>query len=77
MGVWMCCCVCPQVTPNEIYLVVNAGCREKDLAHIGAHLKAAQVGQREAAGGGGGVLELQGQAVTWLQQRIGHSVTRL
>lgn len=23
---------------DEIYLVVNAGCREKDLAHIGKHL---------------------------------------
>lgn len=34
----------PQVTSDHIYIVVNAGCREKDLAHIGAHLKAAQVG---------------------------------
>ena len=27
-----------QVADDEIYLVVNAGCREKDLAHIGKHL---------------------------------------
>ena len=28
-----------QVSPTEVYLVVNAGCREKDLAHIGKHLE--------------------------------------
>jgi hypothetical protein len=38
-----CLPVLPQVTPNEIYLVVNAGCREKDLEHIGKHLQAAKV----------------------------------
>lgn len=27
-----------QVGDEEIYLVVNAGCREKDLAHIKKHL---------------------------------------
>ena len=27
-----------QVADDEIYLVVNAGCREKDLAHVGKHL---------------------------------------
>lgn len=27
-----------KVADDEIYLVVNAGCREKDLAHIGKHL---------------------------------------
>ena len=27
-----------QVADDEIYLVVNAGCREKDLAHIQKHL---------------------------------------
>ena len=33
------CRVCAaQVSPTEVYLVVNAGCREKDLAHIGKHL---------------------------------------
>jgi glycine cleavage system aminomethyltransferase T len=31
------------VTPHEIYLVVNAGCRDKDLEHIGKHLQAAKV----------------------------------
>lgn len=28
-----------QVTDDHIYLVVNAGCRDKDLAHLGKHLK--------------------------------------
>ncbi len=36
----------PQVTPTEVYLVVNAGCREKDLAHIGAHLAKAKARAR-------------------------------
>lgn len=27
------------MTDDHIYLVVNAGCREKDLAHLGKHLK--------------------------------------
>jgi len=34
--------VITKVTDNEIYLVVNAGCRDKDLAHIGKHLEAAK-----------------------------------
>jgi aminomethyltransferase len=33
----------PQVNGEELYIVVNAGCREKDLDHIGKHLKAFQV----------------------------------
>lgn len=32
--------VITKVSKDEIYLVVNAGCREKDLAHIGKHLDA-------------------------------------
>jgi aminomethyltransferase len=31
------------VSPTELYVVVNAGCRDKDLAHIGKHLEAAKV----------------------------------
>lgn len=31
--------VVTKVTDDHIYLVVNAGCRDKDLAHIGAHLE--------------------------------------
>lgn len=27
-----------QVTDDEVYLVVNAGCSEKDLLHINKHL---------------------------------------
>ena len=33
-----------QVADDEIYLVVNAGCREKDLAHINKHLEKFKVG---------------------------------
>ena len=29
---------CLQVTAEELYMVVNAGCREKDLAHLNKHL---------------------------------------
>lgn len=32
--------VVTKVTDSHIYLVVNAGCRDKDLAHIGAHMEA-------------------------------------
>ena len=32
-----------QVADDEIYLVVNAGCREKDLAHINKYLEKVQV----------------------------------
>ena len=32
-----------QVADDEIYLVVNAGCREKDLNHIGKYLEKFQV----------------------------------
>ncbi len=38
-----CCLVFFQVKDDEIYLVVNAGCRDKDLAHLGKHLEAAKV----------------------------------
>jgi hypothetical protein len=37
------------VTPHEVYLVVNAGCRDKDLEHIGKHLAAAKVGTQASA----------------------------
>lgn len=36
--------VVTKVTDSELYIVVNAGCREKDLAHIGKHLDAWKVG---------------------------------
>uniref|UniRef100_A0A0E0KVG4 Aminomethyltransferase, mitochondrial n=1 Tax=Oryza punctata TaxID=4537 RepID=A0A0E0KVG4_ORYPU len=32
--------VVTKVTDQHIYLVVNAGCRDKDLAHIGEHMEA-------------------------------------
>ncbi len=28
------------MTDDHLYIVVNAGCREKDLAHMGKHLSA-------------------------------------
>ncbi|GAX85338.1 hypothetical protein CEUSTIGMA_g12755.t1 [Chlamydomonas eustigma] len=34
--------VITKVNNEQLYIVVNAGCREKDLAHIGNHLKAFQ-----------------------------------
>ncbi|KAL4425386.1 hypothetical protein ABPG75_009402 [Micractinium tetrahymenae] len=32
--------VVTKVSSDELYIVVNAGCRDKDLAHIGQHLEA-------------------------------------
>lgn len=32
-----------KVADDEIYLVANAGCRDKDLAHLGKHLDAFKV----------------------------------
>lgn len=34
-----------QVSDEEVYLVVNAGCVEKDLAHINKHLDKYKVGR--------------------------------
>ncbi|EMS49413.1 Aminomethyltransferase, mitochondrial [Triticum urartu] len=34
--------VVTKVNDHHVYLVVNAGCRDKDLAHIGAHMEAFQ-----------------------------------
>lgn len=33
-------CMYAQVSPTELYVVVNAGCRDKDLEHINKHLAA-------------------------------------
>lgn len=35
--------LCTQVADDEIYLVVNAGCREKDINHLRKHLDAFSV----------------------------------
>lgn len=35
--------VVTKVADDELYIVVNAGCRDKDLAHIGKHLEAYKV----------------------------------
>ena len=50
------CCGSPSLTPtttqhlqvkdDHLYIVVNAGCREKDLAHIGKHLSAFKARKR-------------------------------
>ena len=39
--------VVTKVSATEVYLVVNAGCVDKDLAHIGKHLKAAQAAGKD------------------------------
>lgn len=39
-----------KVADDELYIVVNAGCREKDLAHLGKHLAAFKVCGRGAVG---------------------------
>jgi len=41
--------VITKVNANEIYLVVNAGCRDKDLAHIGKHLAAAKAAGKDVS----------------------------
>jgi aminomethyltransferase len=41
--------VITKVTPTEIYMVVNAGCREKDLAHINKHLAAAKAAGKDVS----------------------------
>jgi aminomethyltransferase len=38
------------VTDDHLYIVVNAGCREKDLAHIGQHLAAFKVRPPQTSG---------------------------
>ena len=38
-----------QVADDEVYLVLNAGCKEKDVAHISQHLKWYKVGSRSTA----------------------------
>lgn len=39
--------VITKVSKDELYVVVNAGCRDKDLAHIGKHLAAAQAAGKQ------------------------------
>ncbi len=38
-----CANLASQVTNEHLYMVVNAGCREKDLAHLNKHLSAFKV----------------------------------
>ena len=39
--------VVTRVAENDVYLVVNAGCAEKDLAHIGKHLATVQAAGKD------------------------------
>jgi len=39
--------VVTKVSDTEVYLVVNAGCAEKDIAHIGKHLAKAQAAGKD------------------------------
>lgn len=41
--------VVTRVADDNVYLVVNAGCAEKDLKHIGAHLATAQTAGKDVA----------------------------
>lgn len=45
---------------QHIYTVVNAGCRDKDLAHLSKHLAAAKVCGAAGAADGGGAAEGRG-----------------
>ncbi|KAL4856122.1 Aminomethyltransferase [Chlorella vulgaris] len=66
--------VVTKVSPDELYIVVNAGCREKDLAHLGKHLDAfkAKGGQVDMeVHDDRSLLALQGpEAVAVLQQHV-------
>jgi aminomethyltransferase len=41
--------VVTKVSPTEVYMVVNAGCREKDLAHLEKHLSAAKAAGKDVS----------------------------
>jgi len=65
--------VVTKVASDELYVVVNAGCREKDLAHIGKHLAAyqAQGGQVSLeVHDDRGLLALQGPAAAEVLQAM-------
>lgn len=63
--------VVTRVADDEIYLVVNAGCREKDLAHLNKHLDTYKGEVRMEVHDDRSLLALQGpQAATVLQQHM-------
>ena len=65
--------VITKVNANEIYLVVNAGCREKDLAHLGAHLARAKAAGKDVSmevHDDRGLLALQGPAAAKVLQGL-------
>jgi aminomethyltransferase len=41
--------VVTKVNPEEVYMVVNAGCREKDLAHLNKHLAKAKAAGKDVS----------------------------
>lgn len=71
--------VVTKVSPTEVYLVVNAGCREKDLAHLNKHLAAykAQGGEVEmVVHDDRALLALQGpEAAAVLQRHVGFDLS--
>lgn len=73
--------VITKVSPTEIYLVVNAGCREKDLEHIGKHLKAAKAAGKDVSidvHDDRGLLALQGPAAAKVVQALTpHNLAKL
>ncbi|EFN57185.1 hypothetical protein CHLNCDRAFT_30552 [Chlorella variabilis] len=73
--------VVTKVKGDELYIVVNAGCREKDLAHIGKHLEAfkAKGGQVDLVlHDDRSLLALQGpEAVAVLQQFVGEDLDKV
>ena len=62
--------VVTRVSGDELYIVVNAGCREKDLAHLNKHLAAFTVRARP---------DLAGCrcCACWLRQRRGAGAAQL
>ncbi|KAF6248527.1 hypothetical protein COO60DRAFT_1706973 [Scenedesmus sp. NREL 46B-D3] len=72
--------VITKVSANDIYLVVNAGCRDKDLEHIGKHLSAAKAKGMDVTmtvHDDRGLLALQGpSAMPVLQKMTQHDLSK-
>lgn len=62
-----------RVTATELYVVVNAGCRDKDLAHIGKHLAEAKKNGMDVSmhvHDERGLLAVQGPAAVEAMQKL-------
>jgi aminomethyltransferase len=42
-------CIITKVTDNEYYVVINAGCKEKDLDHFNYHLTSSEWNKKDVA----------------------------